>query len=470
VCWEDLNIEKETSLTFDTLGLDAPILKTLTEAGYTKPTPIQAKAIPVILAGRDVGGLAQTGTGKTAAFTLPLIQRLNRNQTHIRPGSVRVLIVSPTRELAAQIHASVRTYSKGLSIISACVVGGVSMRQQKNALKRGLDILVATPGRLLDLADQNCLRFDDVETLILDEADQMLDIGFLPAIKRIISACPKTRQTLLFSATMPKEIKNLSREHLHNPEEVAVAPVSKTADKIEQGVLHLTSDNKIPAIIALIKKHKDKQVIVFTRTKRGADRVVRRLEGSNLTASAIHGNKSQNQRERALNAFREGKCPVLVATDIAARGIDVPGIGLVINFELPNVPEVYVHRIGRTARAERDGLAISFCDPEEQYYLRDIQKLIKLEVPVLPAPEGVEILKTPNLENARKPKVVQQQRPPRRDRPAKTAGKPNGKPGAKPAGKRPVQAKRPAGAKPEGARPNRRRRPNKNRSAAKAGA
>ena len=472
---EDPNIEKETSLTFDTLGLDAPILKTLNEAGYTKPTPIQSKAIPVILAGRDVVGLAQTGTGKTAAFTLPLIQRLNRNQSHIRPGSVRVLIVSPTRELAAQIHASVRTYAKGLSIISACVVGGVSMRQQKNALKRGLDILVATPGRLLDLADQNCLRFDDVETLILDEADQMLDIGFLPAIKRIIAACPKTRQTLLFSATMPKEIKSLSREHLHNPEEIAVAPVSKTADKIEQGVLHLTSDNKIPAIIALVKKHKDKQVIVFTRTKRGADRVVRRLEGSNLTASAIHGNKSQNQRERALNAFREGKCPVLVATDIAARGIDVPGIGLVINFELPNVPEVYVHRIGRTARAERDGLAISFCDPEEQYYLRDIQRLIKLEVPVLPAPEGVEILKTPNLENARKPKVVQQQRPPRRDRPAnpstKPGGKPSGRPGSKPARKRPVQAKQAAGAKPDGGQPNRRRRrPNKNRSAAKAGA
>ena len=472
---EDPNIEKETSLTFDTLGLDAPILKTLNEAGYTKPTPIQSKAIPVILAGRDVVGLAQTGTGKTAAFTLPLIQRLNRNQSHIRPGSVRVLIISPTRELAAQIHASVRTYAKGLSIISACVVGGVSMRQQKNALKRGLDILVATPGRLLDLADQNCLRFDDVETLILDEADQMLDIGFLPAIKRIIAACPKTRQTLLFSATMPKEIKSLSREHLHNPEEIAVAPVSKTADKIEQGVLHLTSDNKIPAIIALVKKHKDKQVIVFTRTKRGADRVVRRLEGSNLTASAIHGNKSQNQRERALNAFREGKCPVLVATDIAARGIDVPGIGLVINFELPNVPEVYVHRIGRTARAERDGLAISFCDPEEQYYLRDIQRLIKLEVPVLPAPEGVEILKTPNLENARKPKVVQQQRPPRRDRPAnpstKPGGKPSGRPGSKPARKRPVQAKQAAGAKPDGGQPNRRRRrPNKNRSAAKAGA
>ena len=475
MCLEDPNIEKETSLTFDSLGLDAPILKTLSESGYTKPTPIQSKAIPVILAGRDVVGLAQTGTGKTAAFTLPLIQRLNRNQSHIRPGSVRVLIVSPTRELAAQIHASVRTYAKSLSIISACVVGGVSMRQQKNALKRGLDILVATPGRLLDLADQNCLRFDDVETLILDEADQMLDIGFLPAIKRIIAACPKTRQTLLFSATMPKEIKSLSREHLHNPEEIAVAPVSKTADKIEQGVLHLTSDNKIPAIIALIKKHKDKQVIVFTRTKRGADRVVRRLEGSNLTASAIHGNKSQNQRERALNAFREGKCPVLVATDIAARGIDVPGIGLVINFELPNVPEVYVHRIGRTARAERDGLAISFCDPEEQYYLRDIQRLIKLEVPVLPAPEGIEILKTPNLENARKPKVVQQQRPPRRDRPAKPTGKPGGKPsgrpGGKPAGKRPIRVKQAGGAKPDGGQPNRRRRrPNKNRSAAKAGA
>jgi len=454
-------------LSFDSLGLDELIVKTLTASGYEKPTPIQTKAIPAILAGRDVVGLAQTGTGKTAAFTLPLIQRLNKNQTHTRPGSIRVLIVSPTRELAAQIHASVRTYAKGLSIISACVVGGVSMRQQKNALKRGLDILVATPGRLLDLADQNSLRFDDVETLILDEADQMLDIGFLPAIKRIISACPKTRQTLLFSATMPKEIKALSSQHLHNPEEIAVAPVSKTADKIEQGVMHVTSDNKIPAIIALIKKHKDKQVIVFTRTKRGADRVVRRLEGANLSAAAIHGNKSQNQRERALDAFRAGKCPVLVATDIAARGIDVPGIGLVINFELPNVPEVYVHRIGRTARAERDGLAISFCEPDEQYYLRDIQRLIKLDIPVLPTPEGVEGLNTPNLENARKPKIVQQQRPPRRDRPAKSAARPAGKPTGKP---RPAKKRADGGpAKPAGAKPNRRRRPNRNKSATKMG-
>ncbi|MCL4137879.1 UNVERIFIED_CONTAM: hypothetical protein GTU68_059136 [Idotea baltica] len=326
------------------------------------------------------------------------------------------------------------------------------MRHQKNALKRGLDILVATPGRLLDLADQNCLRFDDVETLILDEADQMLDIGFLPAIKRIIAACPKARQTLLFSATMPKEIKALSANHLHNPAEVAVTPVSKTADKIDQGVMHLTSDNKIPAIIELVREHQSKPIIVFTRTKRGADRVVRRLEGVGLTAAAIHGNKSQNQRERALSAFKAGKCPVLVATDIAARGIDVPGIGLVINFELPNVPEVYVHRIGRTARAGKDGLAISFCDPEEQFYLRDIEKLIKIDIPVFDPPVGVDGLATPDLSMARKPKVVQQQRPPRRDRPAKSGGKPGG-------GKRPAQAKtgKPANA-PAGAKPPRRRR------------
>jgi ATP-dependent RNA helicase RhlE len=278
----------------------------------------------------------------------------------------------------------------------------------------------------------------------------MLDIGFLPAIKRIISACPKTRQTLLFSATMPKEIESLSRQHLHNPERIAVAAVSKTADKIEQGVIHVTSDDKISAIVALLKQHREKQTIVFTRTKRGADRVVRRLENEGLAAAAIHGNKSQNQRERALGAFREGKCPVLVATDIAARGIDVPGIGLVINFELPNVPEVYVHRIGRTARAERDGLAISFCDPEEQYYLRDIQRLIKLEIPMLDAPEGVKGLATPNLENARKPKIVQQQRPPRRDRPAKPkVDKRTSGGGAKPPAqrrRRPNRSKQSAGA------------------------
>ena len=447
-------------MSFDTFGFDPKILNTLTTAGYGKPTPIQAQAIPVIMGGRDVVGLAQTGTGKTAAFTLPLIQRLTENPSHTRPGSMRVLIVSPTRELAAQIHASVRAYSKGVRIISACMVGGVSMRQQKNSLKRGLDIMVATPGRLLDLADQNCLRFDAVETLVLDEADQMLDIGFLPSIKRIIAACPKTRQTLLFSATMPKEIRALSKDHLHNPEEIAIAPAAKTADKVEQGVMHLTQDDKIPVIISLIRKHQDKQVIVFTRTKRGADRVVRRLSGENLKASAIHGDKSQNQRDRALNDFRAGNCPVLVATDIAARGIDVPGIGLVINFELPNMPEIYVHRIGRTARAEREGLAISFCDPEERYYLRDIQRLIKFEIPVLPAPEGVEGLDAPDLDKARKPKVAQQNRPQRRPR---TGGAPDGKAGQ---AKKRTTDRRPV--KPDAAKPGRRRRPNRKKPAAKA--
>ena len=338
-----------------------------------------------------------------------------------------------------------RTYGKGLGIISACVVGGVSERPQKQALKRGLDVLVATPGRLLDLADQKAVRFDEIETLVLDEADQMLDIGFLPAIKRVIAACPKTRQTLLFSATMPREIRALSASHLHNPAEVSVAPVSKTADKIEQGVMHLTSDDKVAAITALVRGEKGR-VIVFTRTKRGADRVVRRLENAGLAAAAIHGNKSQNQRERALDAFRKGKCQTLVATDIAARGIDVPGIELVINFELPNVPEVYVHRIGRTARAGAEGRAVAFCDPDERAYLRDIQKLIKIEIPILDGPDGIETFGNPDLTHAKPPKVKQQQRPPRHNRPPRS-DKPtaNNGPGGKPRrnrrpGKRPAAA------------------------------
>ena len=400
-------------MTFQSLGVCAPILTTLAAHGYETPTPIQAKAIPTILAGRDVVGIAQTGTGKTAAFALPLVQRLSEDRSAIRPGSMRVLVLSPTRELATQIHDAVRTYGKGLGLISTCIVGGVSERRQKQALKRGLDVLVATPGRLLDLAAQNALRFDDVEALVLDEADQMLDIGFLPAIRRIIAACPKTRQTLLFSATMPKEIRTLAAEHLHNPAEVAVTSVATTAEKVEQGVLHLTSDEKIAAVTALVRAATDR-TIVFTRTKRGADRVVRRLEGAGLKAAAIHGNKSQNQRERALDAFRAGEVPTLVATDIAARGIDVPGVGLVVNFELPNIPEAYVHRIGRTARAGASGLAVALCAPDEAAYLRDIQKLIGQEIAVLDAPEGVETLPAPDLSKAVKPKLPQRQgRPPR---------------------------------------------------------
>jgi len=370
-------------VNFNELGLDKPILKALAAQGYDKPTPIQSKAIPPILEGRDVVGLAQTGTGKTAAFTLPLLQQLARSKNTDRSNAVRVLILSPTRELAAQIHKAVRDYSRNLSLTSTCVVGGMSIKPQRKALAAGVDILIATPGRLLDLADQKAVRLNEVETFVLDEADQMLDIGFMPAIRRILSLVPNDRQTLLFSATMPKAIRELSARHLHEPVEVSVAPQAKTADKIEQSVRHLTREQKVGAVTDLIRAHAGKRVIVFTRTKRGADKVARRLASDGLNAAAIHGNKSQGQRKRALDAFRKGSCPVLIATDIAARGIDVPDVELVINYELPNVPEIYIHRIGRTARAGASGLAVSFCTGEERTCLRDIERLIKYKIPVI---------------------------------------------------------------------------------------
>lgn len=370
-------------MNFNELGLDKPILKALAAQGYDKPTPIQSKAIPPILEGRDVVGLAQTGTGKTAAFTLPLLQQLARSKNTDRSNAVRVLILSPTRELAAQIHKAVRDYSRNLSLTSTCVVGGMSIKPQRKALAAGVDILIATPGRLLDLADQKAVRLNEVETFVLDEADQMLDIGFMPAIRRILSLVPNDRQTLLFSATMPKAIRELSARHLHEPVEVSVAPQAKTADKIEQSVRHLTREQKVGAVTDLIRAHAGKRVIVFTRTKRGADKVARRLASDGLNAAAIHGNKSQGQRKRALDAFRKGSCPVLIATDIAARGIDVPDVELVINYELPNVPEIYIHRIGRTARAGASGLAVSFCTGEERTCLRDIERLIKYKIPVI---------------------------------------------------------------------------------------
>ncbi len=379
---------KVCQLTFDNLGLDKLILSTLKAEGYEQPTAIQAKAIPVILEGSDVVGLAQTGTGKTAAFTLPLLQRLAASKTKPKPFTARVLILSPTRELAAQIHKSVRDYGRKLSLKSACVVGGVAVRPQRKALEGGVDILVATPGRLEDLLQQRAVRLSDVETIVLDEADQMLDIGFMPAILRILKLCPAKRQTLLFSATMPKEIRELSEKHLHKPVKISVAPVSSTVEKVVQNVMHLPHDHKLLAMIGILKEQKaDERVIVFTRTKRGADKVAKRLNAEDISAAAIHGNKTQGQRQRALDAFRKGACGVLIATDIAARGIDVPGVGLVINYELPNIPESYVHRIGRTARAGASGVAVSLCARDERTCLRDIERLIRQQLIVLPSPE-----------------------------------------------------------------------------------
>lgn len=376
-------------VTFESLGLNGPILNTLAQEGYEQPTPIQAQAIPQILTGRDVVGIAQTGTGKTAAFTLPLLQRLMANKIPTRANSVRVLVLSPTRELASQIEKAVRTYGAKLPLKSATVMGGVSMRPQRQKLAQGVDILVATPGRLLDLIDQKALDLKRVETLVLDEADQMLDIGFLPAIRKVIAMVPNDRQMLLFSATMPKEIRQLTKQHLKDPAEISVTPVSTTAERIEQSVMHVQQPSKMFVTSKLLKDRRGEQTIVFTRTKRGADKVAKRLISDGIDAAAIHGNKSQNQREKALAAFRKGALPVLIATDIAARGIDVPGVNLVINFDLPEVAEVYVHRIGRTARAGASGHAIALCSPEERKLLRAVEKLIRRDIPVIAAPEGV---------------------------------------------------------------------------------
>ncbi|HIP24309.1 MAG TPA: DEAD/DEAH box helicase [Rhodobacteraceae bacterium] len=372
-------------MNFEDTGLSKPLLTTLQELGYETATPIQAQAIPPIMEGRDVVGLAQTGTGKTAAFTLPLLHRINKTSEGGKHRPVRVLILSPTRELAAQIDKSVRDYGGRLPLKSTCVVGGVPIKRQINALRGGIDFLVATPGRLEDLVSQKAVRLDQVETVVLDEADQMLDIGFMPAIKRILKLLPKKRQTLLFSATMPKEIKALSQDHLKNPVEVAVATVAKTADKVSQSVMHLPPDGKVNAMTKLAKTHPGKKIIVFARTKRGADKIARKLVSEGIGAEAIHGNKSQSQRVRTLAGFKNGKTLVLIATDIAARGIDVPGVELVVNYDLPNVPESYVHRIGRTARAGASGLAVSFCTSEEIKLLRAIERLIKIKIPALAA-------------------------------------------------------------------------------------
>tara|TARA_R110002050_G_scaffold55954_4_gene125831 strand:+ start:10479 stop:11894 length:1416 start_codon:yes stop_codon:yes gene_type:complete len=377
-------------MLFSELGLSKALLDTLDGLHLTTPTPIQVQAIPPVLEGRDVIGLAQTGTGKTAAFSLPILHRLAPGKK-AAPKKVRALILSPTRELSAQIARSVKDYGRRLHLTSTVVVGGVSIRPQIKALAGGIDILIATPGRLMDLIEQRAVSLNEIEVVVLDEADQMLDIGFMPAIKRLLAMTPQNRQTLLFSATMPKEIRQLSDRHLKDPIEVSVIPAKKTADRVEHSVMHMQTPAKMGALAGLIRGRKGERVIVFTRTKRGADKAVKRLETDGINAAAIHGNKSQGQRERALAGFRAGTVPVLIATDIAARGIDVPGVSLVVNYELPNVPEVYVHRIGRTARAGAEGTAVTFCAPDERSLLRDIEKMLKTEIPVEKAPEGTYV-------------------------------------------------------------------------------
>jgi ATP-dependent RNA helicase RhlE len=386
---------------FSDLGLAEPILRALATKGYTDPTPIQRQAIPALMEGRDLLGIAQTGTGKTAAFALPSLHRLAANPAARKPASCRMLVLSPTRELAAQIAENMKGYAKNLNLFVDCVFGGVPITKQARRLVGGTDVLVATPGRLLDLIDNRALTLGRVEIFVLDEADQMMDLGFIHALKRVAAMLPAKRQSLFFSATMPKSIEDLGRQFIQNPVKVEVAPQATTAERVEQYVTFVNQAEKQALlslrIRALIADKTLDRSLVFTRTKHGADRVARHLDAAGIPARAIHGNKSQAQRTAALEAFRQGACPVLVATDIAARGIDVAGVSHVFNFELPNVAEQYVHRIGRTARAGADGAAISLCAPDEKPYLRDIEKLtgVKLAPIPLPADFQAEAAKLP---------------------------------------------------------------------------
>jgi ATP-dependent RNA helicase RhlE len=368
--------------SFNDFGLAEPILRALAEEKYLTPTPIQAQTIPLAAQDRDVIGIAQTGTGKTAAFALPILNHLFNKRQRPAQKSCRVLVLSPTRELSGQIADSFRAYGRHTRPLDiALAIGGVPINRQIRAVARGVEVLVATPGRLLDLVNNRALRIDQVEVLVLDEADRMLDMGFIHDIRKIVAMLPKQRQTLFFSATMPQEITRLADAMLRDPARVAVTPQATTVERIAQRVIHVDKPAKAALLAELLKSEPIDRVLVFTRTKHGADKVVRTLAKAGHTAEAIHGNKSQNQRERVLAAFRDGSLRTLIATDIAARGIDVDGVSHVVNYDLPNIPESYVHRIGRTARAGRDGVAISFCDHEERAYLRDIERLIRMTIP-----------------------------------------------------------------------------------------
>ncbi|MEM9734839.1 MAG: DEAD/DEAH box helicase [Pseudomonadota bacterium] len=376
---------------FAALGLTTQVLRPLKELGLTDPTPIQKQAVPLVLEGHDVMGLAQTGTGKTAAFGLPLIERLVLDNERPERQSARALILAPTRELVNQIADSLRPLAKPTRVWVSSVVGGQSINAQQKHLLRGTDILVATPGRLLDLVDRNAVQLDKVRYLVLDEADQMLDMGFIHALKRIAALLGKPRQTMLFSATMPDEVEKLSRAYLTDPVRVEVAPPGKAADKIEQSVHFISSRDKATLLKSLLDEAPEALSMVFARTKHGAEKLMNHLVDQGYPAVSIHGNKSQGQRDRALRAFKSGEARILVATDVAARGIDISGVTHVYNYNLPEVPENYVHRIGRTARAGRDGLAVAFCAPDERSLLRQIQKLMGFEIPVA-STDGTDVL------------------------------------------------------------------------------
>jgi len=455
---------------FEDLGLSQPVLQALDLKGYSTPTPIQQQAIPAVLDGRDLLGIAQTGTGKTAAFMLPSIDRLRESDNRIPFKSCRMLVLAPTRELATQIATSAKDYGALAGLKVHSIVGGTSVNKDRNKLHRGTDILIATPGRLLDLVDQKAFNLNGVEVLVLDEADQMLDLGFIHALRRINQLVPKERQTLFFSATMPKAIRDLVSGYCHDPVQVSVTPESTTAERVEQFLFMVQADEK-QALLDLILSGRHQvpgefeRVLIFTRTKHGADRVVKKLSRNGIEANAIHGNKSQPQRQRALDEFRRAKVPILVATDVAARGIDIPGVSHVINYELPNVPEQYVHRIGRTARAGRDGIAIAFCAEDERAYLKDIRKLTNAELERLALPdnfravvEGVGPTKPPPRGQTRVSK--------KKVKPKPLAGKPKGQGADKPKAKHPARKGKPknaGGPRPGGNRPGGGRKPGSRR-------
>jgi ATP-dependent RNA helicase RhlE len=371
-------------MTFKDLGVIDPILKALEAEGYSQPTPIQEQSIPILLDRKDLLGCAQTGTGKTAAFSIPIIQHIHNSKTHENGRrKVTALIVTPTRELAIQIGENCSKYAKHTHVKNTVIFGGVKQGAQTNALRNGVDILVATPGRLLDLMNQGYISLKDVKYCVLDEADHMLDMGFIHDIKKVIAALPEKRQSLFFSATMPQSIVKLSQSILGKPEKVTIKPEQATSEKVEQALYYVSKKSKTKLLIHLIKENEIDSVLVFSRTKHGANKIVKQLDKVQIKSEAIHGNKSQGARQRALENFKNRDTKVLIATDIAARGIDVDELELVINYDLPNVPETYVHRIGRTGRAKNSGVAVSFCNIEERAYLKDIQKLIDQKIPVV---------------------------------------------------------------------------------------
>ena len=429
---------------FSELALRPEIQAALAAEGYETPTPIQRQAIPHALEGRDLLGIAQTGTGKTAAFTLPILQHLSTSGGARKPGNARTLVLTPTRELAIQIGESVKNYGANLGLRHTVIFGGVGQKPQTDAMKPGVDILVATPGRLLDLMNQGFVKFDNLEAFVLDEADRMLDMGFIHDVKRVIAKLPAKRQTFFFSATMPDEVAKLANRLLKEPVRVEVTPVATTVEKIVQGVIHCETKEKRQLLADLLADPAFSRVIIFTRTKHGANKVTEFLGKAGVDAAAIHGNKSQSARQAALEGFRAGKLRALVATDIAARGIDIDGISHVINFELPNIPESYVHRIGRTARAGAEGSAISFCDGEERAYLCDIERLTKQTVPVLGRPAATEPVVTHPSDDQRPPRPQNNRggRPQNRDgqRSGQGAGQRQGQAPQRSQGPRPAAA------------------------------